>query len=77
MFIGNKIERQKSKFRNAYVKYVRYVQSLDCGCGETLANYISITAYRLKQKLIKEHKKMKELDPECPSLPSLDSRLLQ
>jgi hypothetical protein len=72
MFVLNRIERQKRKLRGVYLKYVKHVQELSC--GETLANYIDSTARKLRQKLAKEYKKMRELDPQCPSL---DIKLLQ
>ena len=57
---------QRKRLKGAYINYVMAVKELDC--GEKLALNISTDIYELKQKLIKEHRKMKELDDKCPPL---------
>ena len=57
---------QRMRLRRAYLDYVGYVQSWNC--GEHLVRYISTTANELWNKLETEHSKMKVLDPLCPNL---------
>ena len=60
-----KIKLQKRRFRKAYINYMLYVKSLNC--GEQLALFIT-SAGVLRLKLEKEHKKMQILDKNCPAL---------
>ena len=60
-----KIKLQKRRFRKAYINYMLYVKSLNC--GEQLALFMT-SASNLRTKLEREHKKMKDLDNKCPAL---------
>lgn len=57
---------QKARLKKAYVNYYNLADSLSC--GEQLGYYISNGLYKARENLVKQHKKMKGLDPECPDL---------
>ncbi|MBN2459301.1 hypothetical protein JXB28_03365 [Candidatus Woesearchaeota archaeon] len=57
---------QKARLKKAYVNYYNLADSLSC--GEQLGHYISNSLYQARENLVKQHEKMKELDPECPDL---------
>ena len=66
MFRKIKIWFLKKKLKNAYIFYVVYRDQYSCGLA--LASHILGDLYMLKQNCKDIHKKLKEIDPECPDM---------
>ena len=56
----------KKIFKNAYIKYRRFLDTADC--GEGLILNISSTASDLCRDMEKKHYQFRQIDPKCPDM---------